>query len=588
MIRQPIIVVIAHVDHGKTTLLDTIRGTAVAASEPGLITQAIGASIIPIDTIKQKCGDLLLQLKLNLTIPGLLFIDTPGHAAFTTLRKRGGAIADLAVVVVDINEGFKPQTLEAIDILRSSKTPFIIAANKIDIIPGWRAEKGKAVLASLEGQNQQTRNDFEIRMYAIVNSLYDRFSMSAERFDRVDDYTKQIAIIPCSAKHGIGLPELLMVLAGLAQKFLEQSLTVDVSGPAHGTILEVKEERGLGKTLDTIIYDGTLRVNDTIVVGSIGTPIVAKVRALFQPAPLSEMRDKHSKFTSVKAVHAATGVKISAPGTEEAIAGMPVRSCRKADADGVTAEIQEEVSASLIQTEKEGIVVKADSLGSLEALAFLLKEKGIPVMKASIGDITKKDIADAEGVVLHNPLLGAVLGFNVKLSEGISAGRIAVFTNAIIYRLLEEFDAWSREQQKAKDADALFGLIRPCKIELLKGYIFRQSNPAVIGTEVLAGTLKVGMPLVKAGQTQTLTAVKSLQQEKESITEAKRGMQIAMAMDDVIIGRQLKEGDMLYSAIPEDHFRRLREHKELLSSDELEAMKEYAAMQRKKNSLWGI
>lgn len=587
MIRQPIIAVVGHVDHGKTTLLDTIRGTAMTAAEPGLITQAIGASIIPLETIKQKCGTLLQQLKFQLTIPGLLFIDTPGHAAFTTLRKRGGAIADLAVVVVDINEGFKPQTLEAIEILRAAKTPFVIAANKVDLIPGWRVETDKPVLTSFANQSQSVQTEFETRFYQSLGMLYDKFSLNAERFDRVEDYTKQIAVIPCAAKHGIGLPELLMVLSGLAQRFLEQSLSVDATGPAKGTILEVKEEKGLGKTLDVIIYDGSLKVNDTIVIGMIDASITAKIRALFQPAPLSEMRDKRSKFTSVKQVYAATGVKISAPGADAAIAGMPLRSCAPADAAAAAAELQAEVSASLIETAQEGIVVKADSLGSLEALAFLLKEKQIPIMRAAIGDITKKDLADAESVSRKDPLLGVILGFNIKLPDG-TAGNVKVFTNTIIYRLLEEFDLWRAEQEKAKSADALFGIMRPCKVELLKGYIFRQSGPAVIGTEVRAGTLKAGLPLIKAGQTESLTSVKSIQHEKETLAEAKKGMQIAMAMDGVTIGRQLREGDVLYVAISEDHFRKLKEHKDLLTADEIEVLKELAALHRTENPVWGI
>lgn len=586
MIRQPIIAVVGHVDHGKTTLLDTIRGTAMTAAEPGLITQAIGASIIPLDTIKQKCGALLQQLKFELTIPGLLFIDTPGHAAFTTLRKRGGAIADLAIVVVDLNEGFKPQTLEAIDILRVAKTPFIIAANKVDLIPGWRQQEG-AVLGSLSAQQSQTQTEFETRFYRLVGVLYERFAMNAERFDRVEDYTKQIAVVPCAAKFGTGLPELLMVLVGLAQRFLEQKLNVDVAGAAKGTILEVKEERGLGKTLDVIIYDGTLKVNDTIVIGTTEAPIIAKVRALFQPAPLSEMRDKKSKFTSVKEVHAATGVKITAPGTEAAIAGMPIRSCAPGDAERIAAELQAEVSASLIETAQEGIVVKADSLGSLEALAFLLREKQIPIMRAGIGDITKRDIADAESVAIKDRMLGIILAFNAKLPETIDSS-VKVFTNTVIYRLLEEYDLWRAEQEKAESQDALFGITRPCKVELLKGYIFRQSNPAVMGTEVRAGTLKVGMRLIKSGQTAPITAVKSMQHDKESISEAVKGLQVAMAMDGVVVGRQVREGDILYADVPEAHFRKLKELKDLLTVDEIEVLKELVAVHRAENPVWGI
>ncbi|MEM3592362.1 MAG: GTP-binding protein, partial [Candidatus Micrarchaeia archaeon] len=131
-LRQPIVSVLGHVDHGKTSILDSIRSTTIASREAGAITQHIGASEVPVSVIKERCSPLSKFMKINLTIPGLLFVDTPGHAAFTNLRKRGGSIADIAILVVDIAQGFQPQTIEAIEILKEYRTPFIVAANKID------------------------------------------------------------------------------------------------------------------------------------------------------------------------------------------------------------------------------------------------------------------------------------------------------------------------------------------------------------------------------------------------------------------------------------------------------------------------
>src|SRR3989304_7123601 len=134
-IRQPIVSVLGHGAHGKTSLLDAPRGTTVAAREAGGITQHIGATEVPLDAILRVCGDLVTGQTFK--IPGLLFIDTPGHHAFTPLRARGGALADLAVLVVDVNEGFRPQTIESIRILKHNRTPFVVAANKIDLVPRW-------------------------------------------------------------------------------------------------------------------------------------------------------------------------------------------------------------------------------------------------------------------------------------------------------------------------------------------------------------------------------------------------------------------------------------------------------------------
>lgn len=584
-IRQILVTVVGHVDHGKTSILDKIRGTAVTEGEAGLITQSIGASIIPIETIKRVCGKLLESLNLNLTIPGILAIDTPGHAAFTSLRKRGGSLADIAIVVVDINEGFKPQTVEAIEFLKESKTPFVIAANKIDLLPKWRSSEGP-VLSNLNSQQPETQKAFEEKMYSIVGQIYEKFQMNAERFDRVADYTQQIAIVPASAKTGEGIPELLMVLTGMAQKYLEKCLHCHIDGPAKGTVLEVKEEKGLGKTMDVIIYDGTLKVGDQIVIGNIGEPIVAKVKALFEPVPLSEMRAKKSKFQSVKKVSAATGVKISAPGAEEAISGMPVVSVSE-DADKSKKEVQKQVEQVLIETDKEGIVIKADSLGSLEAMINMLKERDIPIRKALIGDITKKDIIDAQSIREKNPLLSVVLGFNVKLPEDLKSESVKVITSPIIYEIIEKLEKWQEDEKKRQESKAVENLVQPCKIEVLKGYIFRQSNPAVVGVHVVEGILKSDTPLMTDGG-EFVAEVKSIQAEQKSVEKAEKGQEVAISLPGVTVGRQINEEDVLFSAIPEKDFRKFKDHKDLLEGPQKTILKQIAEIMRRKNPVWGV
>lgn len=583
-IRSPICVCIGHVDHGKSSILDKIRGTSIVTKEAGRITQAIGASIIPLATIKAISGELLKKMNIKFTIPGLLLIDTPGHAAFTSLRKRGGNLADIAILVVDINEGFKPQTIECIDILKQLKTPFVVAANKIDLISGWKCNK-TFLLESIKQQSPKVQQQIDKKLYELVGRLSE-YGFNSERFDRIEDFTKQIALIPTSAITGDGIPELLMVITGLAQKYLENCLKCDVKGDAKGTILEIKEEKGLGTTLDVIIYDGTLKTNDIIVIGGFEKPIVTKVRALLEPAPLAEMRDKKSKFAPVKLVKAATGVKISAPDIEDAVAGMPIRSCPDSKLEKVKELVQKEVKEALIAVSNDGIIIKADSLGSLEALIKLLKEKGIDVRKASVGDIIKKDISDAEANYEKDPLKSVILGFNVKDVSSLSGEKVKVITSDIIYRLIEDLEKWQVEKKKQEEQDELSGLIRPCKIKIMSGYIFRQSNPAVCGVDVLEGVVKVGTPLMKDGK--RITVVKSIQHERENINQAERGKQVAVSMEDVTVGRQINEGDILYSAIPEEDFRKLKEFKKHLNKEEILLMKEIAEIMRKVNAIWGI
>ena len=587
MMRQLIITVMGNVDSGKTQLLDAIRNTAIVESEPGKITQCIGCSSIPLATIKRICGNLLQKHKLEIKMPGFMFIDTPGHAAFTNLRKRGGNLADIAVLVVDINEGIKLQTLECIDILKQYKTPFVIALNKIDLLPGWRSNSKVNLLENIQKQNEDMLVLIEKKLYEVVGRLSE-LGFNSERFDRIEDYTKQIAIIPISAKTSEGIAELLMVMAGLSQKFLGQSLKVDVKGNAKGTILEVKEEKGLGTTIDVIIYDGSLKQNDTIVIGSLHEPIVTKVKALLEAMPLSEMRDKKAKFKPMKEITAAAGIKISAPDLDNVVAGMPLRSCLPDEVERIKEEVKKEVEEVLIETDKQGIVIKADSLGSLEALIKLLREKNIEIKKASIGNISKKDISDAEISYEKDPLQSVVLGFNAELMPDIKVPQnVKVLSNNIIYKLIEDFEKWQQEERKKLEAKAIDYLYKPCKIRILPGYIFRQSNPAVVGIEVISGTLKTGLPLMKKDGA-IITEVKSIQQEQETIEKAEKGKQVAVSLPDVTVGRQIHEEDILYSAIPEEHFRKYKEFKKLLSQEEIELLKEIAEIMRQQNPMWGI
>lgn len=588
-VRSPLVAVVGHVDHGKSSILDSIRGSSIVKSEAGAITQAIGASIIPIETIRKVCGKLLDSMKTNFTIPGLLFIDTPGHAAFTSLRKRGGNLADIAILVVDINEGFKPQTIEAIDILRSFKTPFVIAANKIDLIAGWESHSDQGLLKNISMQKPDVQQKFETKMYELIAKFYEK-GFECERFDRLESFEKQLAIIPTSAKSKEGLPELMMVLSGLAQKFLEKNLHYETTSSGKGTILEVKEEQGLGKTLDVILYDGCVNVNDTIIIGTVtGEPIITKIRALLEPAALCEMRDKKSRFTNIKKAVAATGVKITAPELENVVSGMPIRVCNdKEKINEIFESIKAEVEEILIETQKEGIIIKADTLGGLEALNNLLKEKGVKIKRASIGNISKKDVSEAYSNHEDDPLNSVILGFNIKISSGVLVNEeVKVLTNQIIYKLIEDYELWVEEIKKKQESKELDTLLRPCKVHIMPNMIFRQSGPAICGSDIIGGVLKTGMQLMnKDGK--KIASVKSMKLEKDNVNKAESGVQLAVAYEGVTIGRNLNENDHLYTFMSENEFRRLKDLSKFLGSDEKEVLKEIATIMRKNNPVWGV
>ncbi len=591
-IRQPIISVLGHVDHGKTLLLDSIRGTAVAARESGGISQHIGATEVPAETIKQTCGALLEKFKIKLTLPGLLFIDTPGHEAFTNLRRRGGALADLAALVVDINEGFMPQTLESLTILKSYKTPFMLVANKIDLLPRWQPSPKACFIDSFARQRVEVQNALDNKIYELIGKLHE-LGFEAERFDRVNDFRKQVGIVSASAKTGEGVPEVLTILAGLAQRFLEKELVIEVTGPARGTVLEVKEEVGLGKVIDVIVYDGTFTKGNTFAVGGLDKVIISKVRALLQPKPLDEIRDPEDKFKLVERVSAAAGVKVAAPNLEGVVAGGPLWVIENtSEAEKLWQELQQEMERIRISTDAKGVVLKADALGSLEALEGQLKAKGISIRRADIGDVSRRDVVEAASVVKSDPLLGVVLAFNVKVSPDAQIGAeregVPVLHDEIIYKLLESYENWTKKKREEIREKRLEVYIRPGKFALKPGYIFRRSHPAIVGVDVLGGVLKPKYPLMRRDG-HSVGTIRGLQKEKQSVQEAKLGDELAVSIEGGVIGRNFREDDILYTDVPREHVISLKRNlPDLLSGDELAVLDEIIAIKQQEDPTYGV
>lgn len=558
-LRSPIVTVLGHIDHGKTSLLDKMRGTGVQAREVAGITQHIGASFFPTETILSICGDLLSSVKTQLTIDGLLFIDTPGHEAYLNLRRRGGAIADIAILVVDINEGPLTQSYESLKILMSGKTPFLVAANKLDKVPGWKDKEGLSLFQSIKAQSMSVQTEVDRRIYEIVGALSAN-GIQSERFDRVTDFTKTVAIVPTSAKTGTGIPELLMVLSGLTQQYMKERLKVS-KGPAKGAILEVREETGLGLTLDTIIYEGVLKKTDTVVIGGLSGVIVTKIRALLLPKPLDEIRDPKEKFSQVDVVYAAAGVKIVAPDIEGAVAGAPVYAVTDSEKlEEIKQKVKDELKSIRIKTDKSGVVLKADTLGSLEAVTQFLQERHVPVRAADVGPIVKRDIIEGHASGDSDPLNAVVLGFNVKISpeiEDLAAEMgVEIFMNEVIYRLYDEYYAWLIVKREQAKAESLGAIIRPGKIELMPDYVFRHNNPAVVGVKV-HGIIKPKTGLVNEVGKRVGTILQ-IQDRSVSIDEATDGMEVAVSIRGPTIGRQVKDDEVLYIDIPDKQILAIR------------------------------
>jgi translation initiation factor 5B len=563
----------------------------VQAREAGGITQHIGASFFPVETIRQLVGPLLSMVKSEIEIPGLLIVDTPGHESFANLRKRGGSVADIAIVVIDVLRGFEAQTYECIEILKARKTPFLVAANKIDRVPGWNSLLDTPFMRVYQQQDPYVREDLDTRIYDIIG-VFSRLGFQADRFDHIKNFTKTIAVVPTSAKTGEGITDLIMVLVGLTQQYLKKRLQI-TEGQAKGTVLEVKEEPGLGLTLNTIVYDGVLQKDDLIVVGGREKPIVTRIRAILVPKPLDEIRDPRDKFASVDSIAAAAGVKIVAPDLDGALAGAPLYSVAQGGDTGKYERlVSEEIQRIRVATDVDGVVLKTDTLGSLEAIADILKQNNVPIRLADVGDISKRDVVEASVVKEHEPLYGAILAFGVKVlpdaEQEASARGVQVFLEKVIYHVIDNYLSWSKTLREAELRQDFAKLVTPVKLQVLEGYVFRRAKPAIFGVEILAGKLKPKSGLVRAENGAEVGEVQQIQDKGKALPTADKGMQVAVSMEKPMVGRHVFEKDVLYVKVPEPDAKvLLTTFMDRLSVDEQEALNEYVELMRKKTPFWG-
>lgn len=621
--RQPIVSVLGHVDHGKTSVLDMVRSigsqrqASVMDREAGGITQHIGATEVPADVLNETCAAMLGGK--NFKSPGLLFIDTPGHHSFASLRNRGGSVADIAVLVVDIMEGLQPQTIESLNILKETRTPFVIAGNKIDRLHGWRSERGRSFVESFQAQREDVRALFEDRYWKTIGQ-FSEHGFNLERYDQIRDFRQNVALVPMSAKEGEGLQDLLAVTVGLAERFLEDRLT-DTLGSAQGTVLEMRDEVGMGKTVDVILYRGELKVGDTIMLAGQDGPFTTHIKGLKRPQGMAEMRDAGKRWVNFDGVEAACGVKIVAPKLEATIAGttlhlantpeeievaeeaireewraifnsMPVMcsSCKEIFARQSFQEHTAKGECRGAEEDRTGVVIKADTVGGLEALAFELHQRNIPVRQATVGPVNKKDVLMAKSAA--DPLQKVILGFSTKANTSDVAqqladdeGEVKFISGPIIYHIMDAFEEWQETTKAAIEEEQREALVYPGKVRYLKDHTFRAKGPAIVGMRVLGGRIHVGQRLMKLDGT-PVGQVKSLRtRASEDVKEAMQGEEVAVAVQGPTVGRHIEELDEFYVDVPERHVKRLK--KVDLSPLEEEILAEIVALHRKDNHFWG-
>jgi len=580
-LRSPICVVMGHVDTGKTKLLDKIRRTNVQEGEAGGITQQIGATYFPMENLKKTTDKLNKDLSLEYKVPGLLMIDTPGHESFANLRKRGANLTDIAVIVIDIMHGLEQQTIESINILRKTKTPFIVALNKIDRLFGWKAAEGSPIRDSLAQQDDNVMSEFETRTKQVITQLMEQ-GLNASLYYENKDFKRVVSLVPTSAHSGEGIPDLLLLLIQLTQRMMVERLMF--SDVAEATVLDVKKIEGVGTTIDVILVNGKLRKGEMIIVAGMNGPIVTQVRALLTPQPLKEMRVK-GEFVHHDELKAAIGVKIAAPNLEEAIAGTSMMVQTEEDdveelMDTVMEDVQEVMSN--VSTTGRGVCVQASTLGSLEALMEFLRTSEIPVASVAIGTVHKKDVNRASVMLEHQKEFACILAFDVKVSrdaeEMAEELGVRIFTAEIIYHLFDHFTKYLEDMRKQRKSEIEAEAVFPCVLRILGEHVYMKRNPLVFGVDVVDGICKVGTPIVvpgkqipdddNPGSTKPLELGKIVSIEKDgtAVDRAKRGSAVAIKIQGnssqayVTYGRHFDHEDALYSKLTRKSIDLLKEN----------------------------
>lgn len=474
VVRPPVVTIMGHVDHGKTTLLDAIRKTHVADREHGGITQHIGA----------------YQVEVNSQL--LTFIDTPGHEAFAQMRARGARVTDLVVLVVAADDGLMPQTKESINHIKAANVPFVVAVNKIDT-PGANIEKVKKQLS--------------------------------ENGVLVEGYGGNVPIVAVSAKTGEGLKELLEIIQLVSD--LEE-LTADPKGLFEGVVIESQLDKFRGPVATVLVKKGTLHFGDPLQAGE----VTGKVKALI-----------NDQGETVKEALPSTPVEVLGFGSVPKV-GTGVGEEGVDEEVNTAADGSDKAAVNLFaeETQELRLLLKADRLGSLEALTYAIGQiptgdLNVRFMLKETGDVSESD------VLLAAASKAIIIGFSVKVSP--SAQKLAdqekvnVRTFNIIYELLDELK------------DGLEVLLKPVESEEILGTarikaIFDSSKGKVAGCEVVEGSLRKNdlAKVVRDEKELFKSRIKSIRYQKEDIPKAEKGEECGVIFD---ASQDFAIGDILYA-----------------------------------------
>lgn len=563
--RSPICAFLGHVDAGKTSIMDSIRNTFFVYKETGGLTQNIGVTEVPTDRINDIAGSLLKRFSVDVKTPSLIFIDSPGHEAFVTLRERGASIADLAILTVDVNAGIQNQTIESIEILKSYKTPFLVALTKIDTLAGFVPSKDVSFLDLASSQPQKYIQYLDEKLYSTIAQL-SMYSFQAERYDRVRDFTKEVAIVPVSSINRIGINDLLVMIIGLGQKYIP----LEKNTGNKAAILEEKMVKGLGTVYDSIVYSGSIEVGDKVMAQTKEGPVENKVKGIMKLAPMEESRENFGEYISVKRAEASSPIRLTLQ-EPNALIGTSVSVFKdEAERHAIVQEMKH-VSEGFNDENAKGLVVCADSFGSIDAIKKIGLSKGIQIGKTKISPPSKAEIMTAK----LNQCIILCFNTNVeKTTEALASGEnVVIIKSNSIYDLFEKYDEFASAKKKSELMLKTENIRLPGKMVFLEKNIFRRSDPCVFGVEILAGEIRPGYGIMN-DQGKHIGKIISMEEDKKKLDRATCGQKLAISVDDAVYGRNIADGDVLYTDLDISDIIKLGDMQEIMGPDYMEALSE--------------
>ena len=563
--RSVISVILGHVDTGKTTFLDKLRGTSIQSKEAGGITQHIGATYFPKEYLETKISESDWLINMPINIPGLIIIDTPGHEAFKNLRNRGSSLCDIAIVIIDLVHGLEQQTKESINILKEGNCKFIFVLNKIDRLYGWKTHLELDIKTNIASQNINTIDEFKSRLDKIIVQIME-LGLNAKLYWENDSIEDTINIIPISAISGEGIPDLLSNLITYSENYLTSNITI--SDNFKCTVMESSQINGYGLSIDAILISGKLSQGDKIIISTSSGPVETIVKNILTSPPNNDSRIK-SEYIQHKSIDGAIAVKLVANDIDKILSGTPIFKLTDTNISSKQ-EIIKLTKESINQSQKikldnEGIIIHSSTLGSLEALIQFLRYECKPpilISQANIGPITKKDVVKTFiSTKRLEKEYNTILGFDVEIDKEaqIEADKCGtkIFTAEIIYHLFDKFIKYKEQLIKIKKDEVRPNTVFPCILKILPNCIYNKKNPLIFGVDILEGNLHLGTPLIIPSTKTFIGKVTSIQNDHKDITIGKKGTSVCIKVENsenplINYGKQFTHELNLYSKISKE------------------------------------